>query len=345
MMINIFEIKINNNILDNEYLLKELFFELKCALFLVDLTSEESFSSFISLITKLKECNIITKDSNYLTTILVLNKSDLEKERKITEEKIKEFLDSNPLFDSIEISLKTQNNIPELNTKIYNSYHKKENLIFPSDYIKEYKKDKKNGSINNFKLELANNISCLLIGDSYSGKFPFMINYMKNNPNETFLSTIGIDKEIKYMKIKDKLYKFTLWDSNGEERFRSYPKKYIQNADGFFVFFDANNYSSFDLLENWLPDINTYKESNSKIYLIGIVDDVKREITKEEGMKKAKEYGAQYFECNNKLNLNINEIVSHMIMDCYNNMNINNKEEDVQPKKERKNNKKSCLIY
>ena len=36
--------------------------------------------------------------------LLVLNKSDLNEERKISAEKIKEFKESNPLFETIEIS-------------------------------------------------------------------------------------------------------------------------------------------------------------------------------------------------------------------------------------------------
>ena len=129
-MINIYEIKINTQITNNENLLKELFNELNCVIFLVDLTSEESYENFLNLITTLKYSNIIKDDSNYLTMLLVLNKSDLNEERKISAEKIKEFKESNPLFETIEISLKTQNNIQELLSKISNGFFKKENKIF-----------------------------------------------------------------------------------------------------------------------------------------------------------------------------------------------------------------------
>ena len=63
-MINIYEIKINTQITNNENLLKELFNELNCVIFLVDLTSEESYENFLNLITTLKYSNIIKDDSN-----------------------------------------------------------------------------------------------------------------------------------------------------------------------------------------------------------------------------------------------------------------------------------------
>ena len=46
---------------------------------------------------------IINNDDNYLTLILVLNKSDLEEDRKITKAMINEYLTSNTFLESIEI--------------------------------------------------------------------------------------------------------------------------------------------------------------------------------------------------------------------------------------------------
>ena len=46
----------------------------------------------------------------------------------------------------------------------------------------------------------------------------------------------------------------------------------------------------------------------------------KKTSSKEEGLEIANKFGIKYFECSNKLNLNITEIMSNMIMDCYKNI-------------------------
>ena len=342
-MINIYEIKINTQITNNENLLKELFNELNCVIFLVDLISEESYENFLNLITTLKYSNIIKDDSNYLTMLLVLNKSDLNEERKISAEKIKEFKESNPLFETIEISLKTQNNIQELLSKISNGFFKKENKIFLSDSIKEYEKQYTDDFIESSNLEPEGTISCILIGDSETGKSSFLIRYFKNEFSYTFLTTIGTDKEVKMIKINDKLYKFVLWDTAGQERFRSIPGKYFQNAHGIFLLFDVNNRDTFNDVEKWMDDVKNNISSTKKtnIYLIGNKIDLGRKVTKEEGLEIANKFGIKYFECSNKLNLNITEIMSNMIMDCY--KNIKDDKKNKRTKLTEKGKKKNSI--
>jgi len=344
MILNIIEIKINDNLINNKSLLEGLFFECHCALFLIDLTSETSFESFKELITALEFNDIIKKEDNkYLSQILVLNKSDLEPEIKISKETIKEFLDSHSLFSSIELSLKELKGISELTKKIYDSYKKLEN-IYPADKIKEYESQNKE-IIQYSKLNLEGTISCILMGDSETGKSSFLMRYFKNQFSEAFLMTIGLDKELKIIKIKDKEMKFVLWDTAGQERFKSLPGKYIQNAEGIFLLYDVHKRESFNNVKKWVEDINAdTNNKKAKMYLIGNKIDLEREVSKEEGIKLAEELGMKYFESSNKINVNINEIISHMILDCYQNIKNDDKKnaKGTKLKKQTKKKKKKC---
>ena len=139
--------------------------------------------------------------------------------------------------------------IQELLSKISNGFFKKENKIFLSDSIKEYENQCTDDFIEYSNSEPEGTISCILIGDSETGKSSFLIRYFKNEFSYTFLTTIGTDKEVKMIKINDKLYKFVLWDTAGQERFRSIPGKYFQNAHGIFLLFDVNNRDTFNDVE------------------------------------------------------------------------------------------------
>ena len=80
--------------------------------------------------------------------------------------------------------------------------------------------------------------------------------------------------------------------------------------------------------------MNISENKKTNMYLIANKIDLKRDVTKEEGEKMAKDLGMKYFECSVKLNVNVNEIISHMIMDCYeNNKNNTKKTEGKQLKK------------
>ena len=325
MILNIIEIKINDDLIKNKSLLDGLFFECHCALFLIDLTSEKSFESFKELITSLELNDTIGKDDNkYLSQILVLNKIDLESDIKVNKESIKEFLDTHPLFSSLELSLKEFKGIP--------------------DKIQEY--ESHNREIIQFsKLNLEGTISCILMGDSETGKSSFLLRYFKDKFSEAFLMTIGLDKEVKIVKILGKEIKFILWDTAGQERFKSLPGKYFQNADGIFLLFDVHKRESFNNVKKWVEDINV-GTNNKKVnmYLIGNKIDLEREVSKEEGISIAEELGMKYFESSNKINVNINEIISHMLMDCYNNIKDKKSKETkgAQLKKHAKKKEKKC---
>ena len=342
MMININEITINDDLMNNKFILEGLFYECHCILFVIDLTSKESFVNLVKFISSLEQNKFIENDSNYLTIILVLNKSDLEQEIKIDKGEINEFLQKYPLINSIEISSINQKGIPELTQKIYDGFTKNENLSFPLDNLKFNENQYNYRSYDSSNLDTEGTINCMLIGDSETGKSSFLIRYVRNNFSDIFLTTIGLDKEIKIYQHMDKKYRLILWDTAGQERFKSLPKKYFQNADGILLLYDVSKKDTFEHVKNWIEDIkfNLNEERKTNIYLIGNKLDLERNVTREEGLEMARELGIKYFECSNKLNININEIMAHMIMDCSDGIKKEKKENKL--KNNRKNKKKKC---
>ena len=205
-MININEITINDDLMNNKFILEGLFYECHCILFVIDLTSEKSFSNLEKLISSLEKIELIKNDSAYITMILVLNKSDLEQKIKINKDDINEFLQNYPLIDSIEISSTNLKGIPELTKKIYEGFTKNENLSFPLDNLKFYENQYNNVSHEFSFIDIEGTVNCMLIGDSETGKSSFLIRYVRNNFSDTFLTTIDLDKEIKLFQHMDKKY-------------------------------------------------------------------------------------------------------------------------------------------
>ena len=309
--LNIYEVRIDEEFLKNPSLIDTFLYECQCAIFLVDITNQDSFKLIKDLIGLIK-----SEHFPYLKKILVQNKLDLESTRQVTSFELKEYLDNNTSLDSQEIDLKNGQNLKELLKKINVAVNESKNEL-PTNIVSEAL-EKKLGLMNG-----QGALSFILIGDSTVGKTCFLTRYFKNQFNETFLSTIGIDKEIKHVKVGNDSYKMTLWDTAGQERFKCLPKKYYQNADGVLLLFDVTNEETFNNVSNWMKDVKENsnkdgKESDIALYLIGNkIDKPDRVIQKETAETQAKSLGMKYFEVSCKINMNIPEVMARMIMECH----------------------------
>ena len=307
--LNTYEIRINENFLKNPLLIETFLYECQCALFLVDITNQDSFKLIKDLISL-----IMPSKFPYLKKILVQNKLDLESTRQITSFEIKQYLDNNTSLDNQEISIKDGQNLQELLKKINIAVNETKNEL-PINIVSEALDKKLVSMIDQGAL------SVILIGDSSVGKTCFYSRYFKNEFHEVILSTIGVDKEIKYVRVGNDYYKMALWDTAGQERFRSLPKKFYQNSDGVLLFFDVTNEETFNNISKWMEDVKYYsnkeeKESKIALYLIGNkIDKPDRVISKETAETQAKSLGMKYFEVSCKINMNIQEVMARLIME------------------------------
>ena len=150
----------------------------------------------------------------------------------------------------------------------------------------------------------------LLIGDVDVGKTSILTRYFNNNFSEVTESTIGIEFKTK-MFIRDNLsIKLQIWDTSGQERFKSITQNYFRDADGLLYVFDVTNENSFKSIENWLKMSNDNNNKDFIKILIGNKTDLEgRSITKEE-MEKFKNENRmdKLFEISAKDNKNISEM-------------------------------------
>ena len=123
------------------------------------------------------------------------------------------------------------------------------------------------------------------------------------------------------IRIDEIEYKILFWDTAGQERFRSLPKKYFQNADGIFILYDVTNEESFQNLNIWLANIKDFLgDGGNKLttFLIGNKIDLNdRVISRSSAETFANNLGLKYYETSAKLNLNIHEVISRMILECH----------------------------
>jgi small GTP-binding protein len=111
-------------------------------------------------------------------------------------------------------------------------------------------------------------LKLLLIGDSYVGKTSLLQKYTEDEMPEIHCATIGVEFKEKTVTVNNREIKLQIWDTSGQERFRSITQNFFRNADGIAVVFDVTNKTTFDHVKNWLSDIQAI-DSNIKIILVG----------------------------------------------------------------------------
>ncbi|KAK8871872.1 hypothetical protein M9Y10_007617 [Tritrichomonas musculus] len=159
-------------------------------------------------------------------------------------------------------------------------------------------------------------LKILIIGEGGVGKSCLLLRYTDDKFTEAFMPTIGVDFKTKCINIEGATVKLQVWDTAGQEKFRSITKAYFRGAHGILVVFDLSNRDSFDKTQDW---INSIKESDDSIDLIIIGNkcDLQREVSIEEAQDFAAGYNVRYFETSAKDNTNVNEAFQYLSTQIY----------------------------
>ena len=135
---------------------------------------------------------------------------------------------------------------------------------------------------------------------------------MKNDFEEYYQATVGFEFLTFNMKINDKVIKLQIWDTCGQEVYKSLISNFYRNSSLALILYAIDNSDSFRHAETWLNDLKQQANPNVKIFLVGNKSDLedKRVITKEEGEKFKEEKNLDKFiETSAKTGENAQEVL------------------------------------
>ncbi|KAI5820018.1 P-loop containing nucleoside triphosphate hydrolase protein [Pyronema omphalodes] len=151
-------------------------------------------------------------------------------------------------------------------------------------------------------------IKILLIGPSNSGKTALLLRYVDDIfDTDSATATIGVDFRVKKLAIKGKPHRLLLFDTAGQERFRTLTSSYYRNAQGCILVYDVSNRESFLSMEHWFGECARYAEPGVIKYLVGSKIDKAsaRAVSTEEGKALADRFNAGFVEVSSKTRENI----------------------------------------
>ena len=143
-----------------------------------------------------------------------------------------------------------------------------------------------------------NGIKVILVGASGTGKTNIIKALVDKPFEESSESTLTSTFVSKRVNVNNKDYQLEIWDTAGQEMYKSLTKIFLVNSKIVIFVYDITQKSSFEELDFW---INTAKENldNTAIYAIFANKKdlyLNEEVTEKEGSKKAEEIGAFFRE-------------------------------------------------
>ena len=152
-------------------------------------------------------------------------------------------------------------------------------------------------------------LKILILGDSFVGKTSLLLKFIDGEFSESHIATIGVEFKEKIVNVMNHDIKLQIWDTSGQERFRSITQNFYRNADGIMLVFDITNRTTYSHIRDWLNEIQSI-DKNIKIILIGnkIDRENERKIDKKTVEEFAQNKNLPYYETSAKTGHNVNEI-------------------------------------
>ena len=159
-------------------------------------------------------------------------------------------------------------------------------------------------------------VKLIIIGDSGVGKSNIILRYIENRFCEMYLLTQGMDIGNTTISLKGKKIRVQLWDTAGQEKYKSMTRNLFVKVQGFLLVYDITNKESFNNLSSWIKTIRDDCGTLVPIIVVGNKSDLEdqRSISKNQAMEFAKNEKVEYLETSSKSGENITKAINMLVV-------------------------------
>eukprot|EP00826_Nyctotherus_ovalis_P038852 TRINITY_DN3672_c0_g1_i5.p1 TRINITY_DN3672_c0_g1~~TRINITY_DN3672_c0_g1_i5.p1 ORF type:complete len:179 (-),score=37.09 TRINITY_DN3672_c0_g1_i5:288-824(-) len=154
----------------------------------------------------------------------------------------------------------------------------------------------KNGSMGEEHFDYL--LKLILVGDVAVGKTNLITRYTTRAFSIESKPTLGVEFSMSSFHKNGKAIRIQIWDTSGQEIYKSMTKNYFKGAHGAIVVYDITKHSTFESVRSWLKDISETADLGPVILMIGNKCDLTnlREVQQDEAIEFAKENGIGFIE-------------------------------------------------
>ena len=150
----------------------------------------------------------------------------------------------------------------------------------------------------------------IIIGDAAVGKSNLLLRFTQGDFKSEYQLTIGVEFGAKNLNIGNKNFRLQIWDTAGQENYRSITRAYYKNSVCAILVYDISNRESFEHISNWIEDCLAQSPKTVFMVLVGNKSDLNdtRKVTYEEGKEMAEKSNLMFFETSAKTGDNVDKI-------------------------------------
>ena len=141
-------------------------------------------------------------------------------------------------------------------------------------------------------------LKIILVGDVAVGKTNLITRYTTKAFSIESKPTLGVEFSMSTLYKNGKTIRVQIWDTSGQEIYKSMTKNYFKGAHGAIIVYDVTKYKTFEHVGNWLKDINEAADMSPVIMMVGNKCDLKnlREVQQDEAIQYAKQNSIGFIE-------------------------------------------------
>ena len=162
-------------------------------------------------------------------------------------------------------------------------------------------------------------IKTLVIGDSRVGKTSLLLKYVDKSFPDEHISTIGVEYKEKLITKDGFNIRLQIWDTAGEERFRSITKSIYKNTHGVLFVYDITQKDTFANVKHWIKDTENIDREIRGVIVGNKIDLKDRIISKTDLDEIGEKYKMPVIETSAKEGTNVNECFELLIDELFKN--------------------------
>ena len=161
-------------------------------------------------------------------------------------------------------------------------------------------------------------LKLIVVGNQGTGKSCILNRFVNETFEENYEATIGLDFQSKNITIHDQDVRLIIYDTAGQEKFRSLIPMYIREAQIILFIYDISDEESFNSIPKWIQEVKEVLKEEVVFVLIGNKIDLEsqRKVSFEDGKKFAEQNNLVFQEVSAKTGKNFENLFDVQIFEA-----------------------------